>query len=211
MPKIFLLLFIFVINLGFAQTNKDTYEIYSITLNGLVKNWFDPPVNGLIVVEQYKAKYKPDFIDIQDLTISEIPKTTLAWYVRDSLVQQRFLNDNNIKKVLAGLFYNFNNHPKIQVDLLNIPNVKLNIIPSEKYYSYLNRGSKWRKNGWKRLSKKYDSKFAIQFSKINYSRNYASLYYEYLCGGLCAAGAVVLMEKIGDEWRIVNEFNLWES
>ncbi|WP_350289770.1 hypothetical protein [uncultured Croceitalea sp.] len=199
------------INLSFAQTEKDSYEIYSSTINRLVENWFDPPIEAIIVVERYSEKFKQDFSDIMDLTIEKIPKSTLSWYVRDSLLQQRFLNDQNIKKVLRDLFANFNNHPKIKSELLNVNGVEIHTLNSKKYHSYLNRGQKWRKNGWKRLENKYNSKFAIQFSKISYQGNYASFYYEYLCGDLCAAGAIALMENAEGEWKVLKEFNLWES
>jgi len=211
MQKLVIILSFLLINIGYGQTEKDCYAIYSNTINKLVENWFNPPVEAIIVVEQYVEKYEQDFSDIKDLTIEKIPKSTLSWYVRDTLLQQRFSKDHNIKKVLRDLFTNFNNHPKIKSDLLNVNKVEVHTLNSKKYYSYLNRGKKWKKNGWKRLKNKYNSKFAIQFSKITYEGNYASFYYEYLCGGLCAAGVVVLMENIRGEWKVVKEFNLWES
>jgi len=211
MQKPILLLFIFSLNFCFSQTEKDTYEIYSGIINGLVQNWFDPPIEGIIVVEQYKEKYKQDFSFINELTFETIPSAALSWYVRDSIEYRRFTTDKNIKGVLADLFSDFKNHPKIQSGLLKVPKVKINTLTSKKYYSYINRGKKWKKNGWKKLSEKYNAKYAIQFSTIKYRENYASFYYEYLCGGLCAAGSVVLMEKIAGEWTVLREFNLWES
>ena len=211
MLKQVIVLSLLSINLSFGQTEKDSYGIYSSTINGLVENWFDPPIEAVIVVEQYTEKYEQDFSDIMDLTIEKIPNSTLSWYVRDSLLQQRFLNDHNIKKVLRDLFTNFKNHPKINSDLLNVNEVEIHTLNSKKYYSYLNRGKIWRKNGWRRLENKYNSKFAIQFSKITYKGNYACFYYEFLCGDLCATGVVALMEKVGGEWKILKEFNLWES
>ena len=211
MQKPILFLLIFSLNLCFAQTEKDAYEIYSEIINGLVQDWFDPPIEGIVLVEQYNEKYKQDFSFINELTFDTIPSAALNWYVRDSIEYRRFTTDKNIKGVLADLFSDFKNHPKIQSDLLNTPNIKITTLTSKKYYSYINRGKKWNKNGFIKLSGKYNAKFAIQFSTIKYRENYASFYYEYLCGGLCAAGSVVLIEKIEGEWIVFKEFNLWES
>src|SRR5690606_33694684 len=119
--------------------------------------------------------------------------------------------EQELKNVILGLTSDFEKHPKIKTDLRNLNGMQAQIITSEKYYSFHQRGNKYKKNGWKKIEKKFGTNLVFQLSKVKYNENYASFYYSYHCGGLCASGNIIIMEKIKGEWKVLKGFELWVS
>lgn len=50
----------------------------------------------------------------------------------------------------------------------------------------------------------------VQFSDIGFSENRdtAILYYDWMCGSLCGGGNVIILQKSGDTWKIIESINL---
>ncbi|WP_431162820.1 hypothetical protein [Flagellimonas beolgyonensis] len=204
---------LFISSFGFTQSKTDDYEIYSSILNRVIEDWFDGPLNSIIVIEKYDNRYKQDLSLINDLSKDTIHPFTFDWLFkyRDTTIQNRFKTDNKLKKVVAGLIQDFNNHPKIDPSLLYLKEIEVETMTLDKFYSFLHRGKRYRKNAWEKIKKKYGTDLVFQLSRVNYLDKYASFYYSYHCGGLCGSGNFVIMEKIQGKWKILKSFELWVS
>lgn len=211
MRKLIIYILSLSLNFSFAQTEQADYEIYSIIINDITKDWFNKPLNSILIVKQYKNKSKEDFSLINELTLDTISPFALDLLLRDYTLRKRFKNDQELKGVITDLISDFKNHPKIKTELLNLNNLKVKIITSKKNYSFHRRARKHKENGWKKIKEEYDTNLVFKLSKVKYKGNYACFYYSYHCGGLCASGNVVVMEKVNGVWKILNNFELWVS
>ena len=207
MQKTLLFILIFTVYFGYSQSEKDSYDIYSSNINIVIEDWFDKPLKSILIVKKFKNKYEEDFSLINVLAQDSIPIYALDWLVRDSILRKRFIKDNTLKKSITELTKNFKNHPTINKELLKLNNVEIKVIKSSKYYSFHKR----HKNGWSRIEDIYETNLVFQLSKIKYTGKYATFYYSYHCGGLCASANFVIMEKIGSEWKLLKNFQLWVS
>nr|WP_297788715.1 hypothetical protein [uncultured Allomuricauda sp.] len=200
-------------NFGFTQTKSDSYKIYSSILNGIIEDWFRGPLNSIVVIEKYDNRYKQDLSLVNELSKDSIDSFTLNWLFKykDTITQSRFKNDKKLKKVIADLIQDFENHPKIEPNLFDLHGVEVLTMTLDKFYSLIHRGNRYRRNAWKRIKAKYGTDLVFQLSRINYQDNYAAFYYSYHCGGLCASGNFVIMEKVNGQWKILKSFELWVS
>ena len=198
---------------SFSQTKSDNYEIYSSVLNGIIEEWFDESLNSVVIIEKYDDRNKLDLSLVTELTKDSIEPFTLDWLFKygDTVIQNRFKNDKKLKKAIAGLTQNFEVHPRIEPNLLRLKEIAVQTMTLDKFYSFLHKGKRYRKNAWKRIKKKYGTDLVFQLSRVNYLDKYATFYYSYHCGGLCGSGNFVVMEKINGEWKILKSFQLWVS
>lgn len=211
MRKTLLLILTFTVQIGFSQSEKNTYDIYSSIINTVVEDWFDKPLESILIVKKFKDKYEEDFSLINELAQDSNPIYALEWLVKDPTLKKRFKEDEKLKKGITKLTSDFKNHPKINIELLRLKDIKVQTISSSRFYSILRRYSKDKKNGWNQIKEKYNTNLVFQFSKIKYNENYAYFYYSYHCGGLCASGNFVIMEKINNDWKVLKNFELWVS
>jgi len=211
MRKTLLLILTFTVQIGFSQSEKNTYDIYSSIINTVVEDWFDKPLESILIVKKFKDKYEEDFSLINELAQDSIPNYALEWLVKDPTLKKRFKEDEKLKKGITKLTSDFKNHPKINIELLRLKDIKVQTISSSRFYSILRRYSKDKKNGWNQIKEKYNTNLVFQFSKIKYNENYAYFYYSYHCRGLCASGNFVIMEKINNNWKVLKNFELWVS
>ena len=213
--KKLLLITLFLTNLSFSQTDKDSYEIYSKVISEQLKFGIKNKTDSIILIEKYVPKFPPNFELVTDFTCDSIP----TWAINNLAIKtnqngefiQKIINDNQLKKAIKEFTTDFQNHPKINSEFLKTDKLNIQSITFDKYYSYFEKKSKNIEKSWKRIEKKYGTRYVIEFSKIKYYKNFAVLYYEYQCGGLCGTGNMVIFEKRNEKWEVLTEITFWSS
>ena len=183
MLKKLLIILILTSNLSFSQTEKDNYSIYLKILTERLELGLESKVDSIVIIEKYYPKFPPEFDVVHDFTADSIPNWAL----------------NHLSLQTYG-----------NAELLVNDNLSVQTITSNKYYSFFGRKFK-RKNAWKRIKKKYGTRHVVEFSKIKYHEDFATIYYEHHCGGLCGSGNMVVFEKKNGVWTILSEINFWMS
>lgn len=212
--KRLLLTILFLTNLSFSQTEKDNYEIYSKVISERLKFGVENKTDSIILIEKYIPRFPPEFDFVADFTTDSIPDWACSvlyaqTYNKDFV--QRIKIDKELKNAIKDFTTDFNNHPKLNSELLKTDRLNIQNISSERYYSYFDKKFKRIDKAWRRIMKKYGTRHVIAFSKIKYYKNFANLYYEHHCGGLCGSGNMVVFEKINGKWVILSEINFWMS
>ena len=213
--RILLLLILFLSNLSFSQTDNDTYEIYSKVISERLEFGAESKTDSIILIEKYIPKFPPEFDVVADFTADSIPNWALNYlsiqtYKNDEFVQ-RIIIDSVLKKAIKEFTTDFENHPKLNAELLATDKLNIQTITSEKYYSYFGKKFKRINKAWKRIEKKYGTRQVVEFSKIKYYKSFATVYYEHHCGGLYGSGNMVVFEKKNGKWKILSEINFWMS
>lgn len=215
MKKLLLTLLFFISNLSFSQTDKDNYEIYNKIISEQLKFGIENKTDTIILIEDYSPKFSPDFDSVISFTSDSIPD----WAINNLAIQtnqngafiQRMINDYELKNAIKNFTTDFQNHPKINVEFLKSDKLNIQAIPSQKYYSYFGKKFKRIEKSWKRFKKKYGTIHVIEFSKIKYYKNFAIIYYEHHCGGLCGSGKMIVFENNNGKWEILSEINFWKA
>lgn len=215
MLKKLLLIILFLSNLSFSQTDKDNYEIYSKVISEQLKFRIDNKTDSIILIEQYVPKFPPEFDIVADFTADSIPDWAYNFLYTQTYRNEEFVkrikNDKELKNAIKEFTTDFNNHPKLNAELLKTDRLNIQIITSEKYYSYFGKKFKRIDKAWKRIKKKYGTRNVIEFSKVKYYKNFAIVFCEHHCGGLCGSGNMVVFEKKNGKWVILSEINFWMS
>ncbi|KAA3639908.1 MAG: hypothetical protein DWQ02_02835 [Bacteroidetes bacterium] len=212
---IYLLFFLLFIQVdSFSQTEKDNYDIYRMVIKehfGFVEN---EGVNSLILIEKHEPGNRVD-LDI----IDELQNDTISsWYsqlnvqtYQNNEFIQRVIEDKNVKFALKSFKDNFFGHPKVDAIKLATNQLHVQTITSRQYERFF--GRKFRKidKGWEKIYRKFGTYEIIEFSVINYYQEFATIYYEVHCGGLCGAGSIVILERVNGAWKKLAEINLWMS
>ncbi len=214
MLKKLLIILILSSNLSLSQTEKDNYSIYLKILTERLELGLESKVDSIVIIEKYYPKFPPEFDVVHDFTADSIPNwalnhLSLQTYGNSEFVQ-RIINEPQLKDAIRDFTTDFKNHPKVNAELLANDNLNVQTITSDKYYSFFGRKFK-RKNAWKRIKKKYGTRHVVEFSKIKYHEDFATIYYEHHCGGLCGSGNMVVFEKKNGVWTILSEINFWMS
>lgn len=209
------LVLLFLTNLSFSQSDQDNYEIYSKVISEQLKFGINAKIDSLILMEKYSPKIQPDFDVFENLTADSIPNADL-WYLSIQTYNnhefvKRVMHDAELKMAMKEFVTDFQNHPTLNDELLKTDKLNIQTITSRQYDSYFGKKPKRNEKAWKKVQKKYGTKQIIGFSKINYYKNFATLYYERHCGQLCGSGNMVVFEKIKDKWIILSEINFWMS
>ncbi|UPS90879.1 hypothetical protein [Bizionia sp. M204] len=211
MLKKLLLIILFLSNLSFSQTDKDNYEIYSKVISEQLKFGIDNKTDSIILIEQYVPKFPPEFDIVADFTADSIPDWAYNFLYTQTYRNEEFVNriknDKELKNAIKEFTTDFINHPKLNAELLKTDRLNIQIITSEKYYSYFGKKFKRIDKAWKRIKKKYGTRSVIEFSKVKYYKNFATVFYEHHCGGLCGSGNMVVFEKKNGKWVILSEIN----
>ena len=189
--------------------------MYQLVLSDQLKFGQETKTDTVIVIEKYKPKFQPDFDWVADITAESVPNWALSYlstqtYGNGEFVQ-RILNDSELRKAVKQITADFTNHPEINSELLANNRLNVQKITSKKFYSYFGKNNKRIEKGWERIKKKHGTSHVLGFSKIEYYKNFATLYYEHHCGGLCGSGNIVVFEKKDGNWKILSEINLWMS
>ncbi|MFD0835105.1 hypothetical protein ACFQ0I_04975 [Mariniflexile aquimaris] len=210
--KKLLLIILFTSQLSFSQAEKDDYKLYSIILSDILEFGKTSNTDSILLIDKYENQFKKSDYEIFDPKYDSVTKLDYSFVsiYKDTVFLKRLLKEPILKKIVVDLTSDFKNHPKIKTDLLNINNLFIQPISSEKFSSFFGKKG-WRKNSWKRINRKYGIGQVVELSKIHYERNLASVYYGVRCGGLCGNGGFVIFEKINGQWKILTTINMWES
>ncbi len=214
MRKTLTIILIFSLNFGFAQSEKDDYEIYSVVLTDRLENWFENHFKKIVLINQYENRFERDIDGITEYTpdsLADYQVNMVYIYSSPETFAPKFIENTTLRKLLADLESDFDNHPKIKTELLDIGQIEIDTISTEKYYRHFGKKFKRIEKGWKKIEKKFGTNMIIELSKIKYQDNYATFYYGHHCGGLCGAGRLIMMEKTDGKWKILGEFRLWDS
>jgi hypothetical protein len=213
--KKLLIAIVFLSNLSFSQTDKDDYEIYSKIISERLEFGIKNKTDSIILIEKYIPIFPPEFDVVADFTADSIPNWAYNFLYTQTDRNEDFLkrikNDKELKKAIKDFTTDFNNHPKLNSELLKADRINIQTITSEKYYSYFGKKFKRIDKAWSRIMKKYGTRHVIEFSKIKYFKDFATVFYEHHCGGLCGSGNMVVFEKINEKWVILAEINFWMS
>lgn len=213
--KKLLIIILFLSNLSFSQTDKDNYEIYSKVISEQLKFGVKNKTDSIILIEKYIPKFPPEFDVVANFTSDSIPNWALNYlstqtYQNGAFIQ-RIISDKELKTAIREFTTDFQNHPKLNAELLKTDKLNIQNITSDKYYSYFGKKFRQIDKAWKRINKKYGTRHVIEFSKIKYYKNFATVFYEHHCGGLCGSGNMVVFEKKNGKWEILSEINFWMS
>ena len=210
MKTLLLIIFTLTLNSGFAQTEQDSYKIYSQVINGITQSWINKPVNSIIIIKQLTDSL--ELYQLDELTQDSSSQYAIQhWFANDYSLWLRLKTDKDFKAAITNLTSNFINHPTIYPTLLDLDNVSIETLTSNEFHDFLFKGNHYKDKGWKKIERIYGTHFVFQLSKVEYQGNYATFYYSYRCGGLCGKGGVVLMENVNGKWHILKDFELWES
>ena len=208
----FLLLFPYFL---FAQSAYDDYEIYAKVISERMGFGLESKTDSVLLVEKFKPLVAPEFDIVTDITADSIPNSALNYLSIQTYGNDEFVNriraDRELKMAIKGFAFDFENHPQLNSKLLATDNLAIQTITPKKYHSYFGKSSRRFDSAWKRIKKIYGTRHLIQFSKIKYHKNFAIVYYEHLCGGLCGSGNMVIFEKQHGAWSILSEINFWMS
>tara|TARA_R110002051_G_scaffold213136_1_gene278130 strand:+ start:1275 stop:1916 length:642 start_codon:yes stop_codon:yes gene_type:complete len=213
MLKKLLLTILLTSQLAFLQTEKTDYELYSLILSEQLEVGTKSTVDSIILIEKFEDKFnnlyevfgsKSDSISSSDINFLSINTGN------DTIFIKRLIKETEFRKSVYGLTSDFGLSPKIKANLLASDQLNFQSITSKKYYSFFGKKFK-RKNPWKRIVKKYGTRKVIEFSKVKYNGNLASVYFGIHCGGLCGNGRIVIFEKVNGVWDILTSINQWES
>jgi hypothetical protein len=209
MYKLIIILLVFNLNFSFAQTEIEDYKIYSLVLNNeieIFENWSKKSIDTIVLIKHFKDKKKQDFSYVYELSKDSIPLGALNWYVKNDSIKQKFITEKNLKEVVSKISSDFNNHPKINVNLLKLKSNTIDLISSREYYQIFKKDKSWDE-----VIDKYGTRYFFQLSVIKYYNNYATLYVSKTCSRLCGGGSIVFFEKINGKWTHLTEINLWMS
>ena len=213
MLKKLILLILLLPILSFSQTDKDNYEIYSKVISSQLKFGIETKTDSIILIEKYVPKFPPEFDVVADFTADSVSNWAFNFlytqtYRNDEFVK-RIKNDKELRNAIRNFTTDFKNHPKLNAEMLATDKLNIQTISSERYYSFFGKKFKRIDKAWKRISKKYGTSHIIEFSKVNYYKNFATVFYEHHCGGLCGSGNMVVFEKQNGKWKILSEINFW--
>jgi hypothetical protein len=197
----------------FSQVEKADYEFYSLIISEQLELGIKSSIDSVLLIEQFENRFdnlyevfdsKSDSISNSDINFISINTGN------DTIFIKRLINESKFRKSVYGLTSDFGLSPKINSNLLSTDKLNIQSITSKKYYSFFGRKFK-RKNPWKRIIKKYGTRKVIEFSKVKYNGDLASVYFGIHCGGLCGNGRIVIFEKVNGVWGILTSINQWES
>ncbi|KGO92855.1 hypothetical protein [Flavobacterium subsaxonicum] len=217
MKNITLTLFLLYAVVGFAQSNDNSYSIYSTVLNNKLAQFYGPKLDSLqSLIVLYNNNTDSNDLKFVDELVDDPPCDYLFNYLyfqsgKDSVFIHRFKNEPEIKEVITKFRKNANINFDADMGLLKlISNAKINTITLQEYRSFFKNGKNIDK-GWNKIKDKYGSKSVFELSQITYSQNFAVFYIAHHCGGLCGSGDFVIMENVEGKWRLLSVINLWIS
>lgn len=208
------MLFLFTY-LSFSQSDKENYKIYSSVISEVTKFGIEKKTDTIILIEKFIPKYSIDFEVVENCLNDSIPKWAIDYLYFQSEKNEKFIgkikNDKGLKNVLKKFTTNFKNHPKINSKSFETERLKVRSISSKEFDTFFKEKKDKINKGWKKIKETYKTKLVISFSRIDYDSNYAILYYQMNCGGLCGNENLVVFEKINEKWEILSKINLLNS
>ncbi len=215
MKKLTVILLLLIPILSFTQKNENEAEIQLAIIKKQLKFGNAEKIDSIILIEAYKAKQPPDFTFLDELMKDSVESSTFSQLYTQTYKNETFINrvieEPAIKKSLRAFKQNFHNHPKITIASLEDHNLHFQSITSEQYHKFFGRKSRKVDKAWKKINRKFRTIQVIAFSKIEFYKDFATIYYEHHCGGLCGSGNIVMLEKVNEQWVIIAEINLWMS
>lgn len=188
----------------FSQTNiEKEYSVYEMILNDKELNWTNK--NTILVFNRTNL----DDMAQEILEILRVKKTVLPDYLESLFDEEsikRYRSDSSYREVLHGLLDKSNN--KIEIKYISNSFFKLESIKKERFNSFFLRKID---KGWNRISERYQSNWAVEFSRVSFHGNYMTVYFKYYCGGLCGSGNLLVFEKECQKWKLITRINIWVS
>lgn len=213
MKKILLIIIILIQNLSFSQTEKDDYDIYSEIINQQFENWSDK-LNTIILIEKYENKFESDLTSLKEYvsdTLQDYQKQMIYFSVKPDSLAMNLIKKTGTRDLIKTFLDDYKMSENIILEKLNIKRGNIIPISSEQYYSFFGKKVNKIERGWRKIEKKFDTRFVLQLSKIKYSENMAVLYYSNHCGELCGFGGLIVMRKIDNKWKEFGTIELWMS
>lgn len=212
--KIFYILFLFIY-LSFSQSDKENYEIYSSAISEVTKFGIEKKTDTIILIEKFIPEYSIDFEVVENCLNDSIPNWAIDYLYFQSEKNEKFIvkikNDKGLKHVLKKFTTNFKNHPKINSKSFETERLKVRSISSKEFDTFFKEKKDKINKGWKKIKETYKTNLVISFSRIEYDSNYAILYYQMNCGGLCGNENLVVFEKINEKWEVLSKIKLSNS
>lgn len=107
--------------------------------------------------------------------------------------------------------YNTRNHSQLELrDIFDLKAKVLLVDEKEIHDIFRQQGV----DGWKSFYQRFpDSGGFIKFSRVGFDakRNLALIFVSHHCGGRCASGTYIILEKESNEWKIKEEHLVWIS
>lgn len=209
--KKLLTLILLISQLSFSQTEKDDYELYSLILTQRLELGNKTGKEKIVLIEQFMDEFDGDYevLDHKSDTITKLDLNILySTTYKDTTFIKRISKERHLRNVIIQLTSDKSEHPKIEAELLQKQLIEIETITDKKFSSFFGSNRQIEK-GWKRIKKKYGTNKVVEFSQINYNRQFAATYYGIHCGGLCGSGNIVVFEKVNGNWKILTEINLW--
>lgn len=177
------------------------YEIYSTIINNKEINWTNK--NTILVIRNVELDDDSKWF-LEELKADQ--ELILSGFFDDESAK-KYETNQNYQDALLGLLKT--STQKIKIKSFINPTFNLKSISKRKFNSFFKRDID---KGWLQINKQYQSNWVVEFSKISFSGNYASVYYGYHCGGLCGSGQLLVLEKKESaNWVVISTINLWMS
>lgn len=182
-----------------AEATEAEYEIFSTYMShsfvGAVgEDRVGDPVSQIVIVNRTESD-KEDLVD-DDMQ----PPGGIEKYLRKEMPLLRVATISNFR---------FANSKQAQLAArFHLP-LQYQLVPAEKIGSILNDVSSWPE-----YYKHYPgAQGYVAFSRVGFSPDVkqALFYAVNRCGGKCATGSYVIIEKRGSAWKIVKELFIWVS
>lgn len=197
-----LIVFLTISKFDVYGQSYNEYEIYSTIINNKEINWTNK--NTILVIRNVELDDDSrEFLE----ELNSDPNLVLSLSYFDNESVNKYLHDQNYQDALLGLLKT--STQKIKIKSFINPVFNLTSINKRKFISFLKPDID---KGWDQINKRYQSNWVVEFSKISFSGNYASVYYGYHCGGLCGSGQLLVLEKKESaNWVVISTINLWMS
>ena len=183
-----------------ANVSEPEYEVFSAYISqafvGTVgRDRIDRPISQIVIVNCTES----DQEDMDDP--DRIPPGGIEKYLRTEAPSLQIVTISN--------FHRANEKQGKLVPSFHLP-LPYQLVPAEKIGSILKDGP----NDWIEYYTRYPgAQGHMRLSRIGFSPDgkQAVFYSSNWCGGHCASGSYVVMEKHGSEWKMVKEIYMWES
>jgi hypothetical protein len=184
-----------------ANASEAEYEVFSAYISqsfvGTVgEERVGNPVSQIVIVNRTAS----DKDDLDDLDPDDMPPGGVEKYLRKEAPSLQVGTINNFHRA---------NERQAQLALRFRLPLQYQLVPAEKIGSILKDV-----NSWPEYYKQYPAAQGyLALSRVGFRADgkQALLYARNMCGGKCATGSYVVMEKHGSMWKMVKEVFIWMS
>jgi hypothetical protein len=185
-----------------ANLSEAEYEVFSAYISqsfvGAVgKSRIDRPISQIVIVNRTES----DQEDLGDSDPGDLPPGGVQKYLRKEAPSLRTVTISN--------FHRANEKQGELAPHFHLP-LPYQLVAAEKIGSIL----KDSPDDWMEYYRQYPgAQGHMRLSRVGFSPDgkQALFYSSNWCGGHCASGSYVIMEKRGAGWKVIKEVYIWES